>query len=100
MRHFYEHPCGTYSSGMLKKLSLALAFLGEPKVIMLDEPLITIDDRAVECMYDLIRQYHAQGVTFLLSSHQDFEAGALPVQSTFIVSNQTIIQETSVGKSV
>src|SRR5690348_15710194 len=41
---YYEKPCETYSSGMLKKLSLALAFLGTPKLIILDEPLITLDN--------------------------------------------------------
>lgn len=93
MNHFYQNPCGTYSSGMLKKLSLALAFLGTPKVIMLDEPLITIDDQAVETMYALIKSYHEQGVTFLLSSHQHFDFNTLPVHHTLIVNDQTITPE-------
>ncbi len=92
MHTFYRHPCGTYSSGMLKKLSLVLAFLGSPSVIMLDEPLITIDDQAVGMMYDTIRHYHQQGVTFLLSSHQDFDFSALPLHTTFLVHQQTISQ--------
>ena len=39
----WNRPLGTYSSGMLKKLSLVLAFTGNPSLILLDEPLVTID---------------------------------------------------------
>lgn len=93
MSSFYQNPCGTYSSGMLKKLSLALAFLGAPKVIMLDEPLITIDDQTVETVYTLIKSYYEHGVTFLLSSHQHFDFSALPVHHTLLVNDQTIVLE-------
>ncbi len=44
----YQKPLATYSSGMVKKVSLTLAFIGKPKLILLDEPLITIDTKAVE----------------------------------------------------
>ncbi len=90
VRDFLYQPTGTYSSGMLKKTSLILAFLGTPKVIILDEPLITIDDATVQKVYDLVSQYHTQGVTFLLSSHQDFIFEKLPIQGLYQVHNQTI----------
>mgnify|MGYP001806457174 CR=1 FL=1 len=90
---FLYQPSGTYSSGMLKKTSLALAFLGNPKVIILDEPLITIDDSTVLKVYELVRDYHAQGVSFLLSSHQDFMFEKLPIQTVFRVKNQSIQPE-------
>ncbi len=82
---FLYQTTGTYSSGMLKKLSIALAFLGKPNVIILDEPLITIDDATVTKVYELIAAHHAQGTTFLLSSHQDFRIEALPITSVFEV---------------
>ncbi|MFN8347167.1 MAG: ABC transporter ATP-binding protein [Spirosomataceae bacterium] len=89
---FLYQPSGTYSSGMLKKTSLALAFLGNPKVIILDEPLITIDDATVEQVYELVRDYHAKGVTFLLSSHQDFRFNTLPIRQLFEVKNRQITE--------
>lgn len=88
--HFMRNPTGTYSSGMLKKTSLVLAFLGNPSVVMLDEPLITIDDQAVRRVYELIDAYYRRGVTFLLSSHQDFRFADLPIRSTFIVKDKAI----------
>ena len=89
---FLYQPTGTYSSGMLKKTSLALAFLGDPKVIILDEPLITIDDATVQRVYELVRDYHAKGVTFLLSSHQDFRFNALPIKQLFEVKDKKITE--------
>ncbi len=92
---FLYQPTGTYSSGMLKKTSLVLAFLGNPKVIILDEPLITIDDATVLKVYELVRDHHARGVMFLLSSHQDFMFEQLPIQAVFRVENQQIHPQTS-----
>ena len=60
-----------WSSGMTKKLSLLLAFLGQPALITLDEPLITLDEIGLQGLIDLIREYHDHYETsFLLSSHQ------------------------------
>jgi ABC-2 type transport system ATP-binding protein len=89
---FVGNQVGTYSSGMLKKLSLVLAFLGNPKIIMLDEPLVTIDTQAVTNMYALIKEYRSEGVTFLLSSHQDFKFEELQIDKTYLVQNQTVTE--------
>jgi ABC-2 type transport system ATP-binding protein len=88
---YYETPCETYSSGMMKKLSLALAFLGLPAVILLDEPLITLDERARNMLFGRIRAAAALGVTFLISSHQPWEPALLPVQGVCQVANQTVV---------
>lgn len=82
----------TYSSGMLKKLSLLLAFVGEPKLVLLDEPFITLDAKAVETLQQYIYFAGNNGVTFLLSSHQEFalEAGF----DVLRIHHQTIQRET------
>jgi ABC-2 type transport system ATP-binding protein len=91
---YWKTPMGTYSSGMLKKISLLTAFLGNPKLIMLDEPLITIDVRSVQIVYELVKEYSEQrGVSFLLSSHQDFIFEKLNIGNTYLVQNQTITQQ-------
>ncbi len=54
MQGYLDNSLGTYSSGMLKKLSLVLAFLGKPKLILLDEPLITIDTESLKVLYEWI----------------------------------------------
>src|SRR6185295_14015266 len=90
---FIGQPVGTYSSGMLKKLSLILAFIGNPKLILLDEPLVTIDDTSVPIVNKLIETYHREkGVTFLLTSHQSFETAGFPIDRQLVVENKTVTQ--------
>ena len=57
------------SRGMLQKLSLACAFLREPRVIILDEPLTGLDPRGIRNIKQSIRHRAAAGTAFLLSSH-------------------------------
>jgi ABC-2 type transport system ATP-binding protein len=57
------------SRGMLQKLSLACAFLREPRVVILDEPLTGLDPRGIRNIKESIRRRAACGTAFLLSSH-------------------------------
>ena len=57
------------SRGMLQKLALACAFLQEPRVIILDEPLTGLDPRGIRNIKASIRRRAAAGTAFLLSSH-------------------------------
>lgn len=91
MQSYVDRPMGTYSSGMLKKLSLVLAFLGNPKLILLDEPLITIDTESLKILYSWISMQHREnGVSFMLSSHQALDAVELPDAIGLVVENQTL----------
>ena len=54
---------------MVQKLSLACAFLREPRVIILDEPLTGLDPRGIRNIKESIRRRAAAGTAFLLSSH-------------------------------
>lgn len=89
--NYLQNPFGSCSSGMVKKVSLLLAFLGNPSIIILDEPLITIDREAREVLFGLIKKYHRNGVTFLLSSHQLFEQEGLHVSQSFRLKDKTLI---------
>jgi ABC-2 type transport system ATP-binding protein len=57
------------SRGMLQKLSLACAFLREPRVVILDEPLTGLDPRGIRNIKESVRRRAASGTAFLLSSH-------------------------------
>jgi ABC-2 type transport system ATP-binding protein len=57
------------SRGMLQKLSLACAFLREPRVVIMDEPLTGLDPRGIRNIKESIRHRAAAGTAFLLSSH-------------------------------
>jgi ABC-2 type transport system ATP-binding protein len=58
-----------YSLGMRQRLGIATALLGEPEVLILDEPANGLDPAGIRWMRDLLRGYADQGATVLLSSH-------------------------------
>lgn len=87
---FMHKPVGTYSSGMIKRLSLALVFLGQPKVLLLDEPLVTLDAQSqVTTLLEMTAAVQ-QGKLVIFTSHQPPESTALPPYQTLAIANQTI----------
>ena len=60
---------GGYSLGMRQRLGLATALLGDPQVLILDEPANGLDPQGVRWLRDLLRHYANRGATVLVSSH-------------------------------
>jgi ABC-2 type transport system ATP-binding protein len=60
---------GDYSLGMRQRLGIATALIGEPDVLILDEPANGLDPAGIRWMRDLLRGYANRGGTVLLSSH-------------------------------
>ncbi len=90
---YMHQKTATYSSGMLKKLSLVLAFIGDPVLILLDEPLIALDLAAVEVLQAAIRQLNEKGVSFLITSHQLFNSGLVACTTCLLLKEKTLQQE-------
>ena len=60
---------GNYSLGMMQRLGIAHALLGDPQVLILDEPANGLDPAGIRWMRDLLKSYADRGGTVLLSSH-------------------------------
>lgn len=60
---------GTYSKGMRQRLGLAQALLGEPRVLLLDEPTTGLDPALRHSFYEIVDELRRRGATVLLSSH-------------------------------
>ena len=58
-----------YSLGMRQRLGIAAALIGDPRVLILDEPANGLDPAGIRWMRDLLRSYADRGGTVLLSSH-------------------------------
>jgi ABC-2 type transport system ATP-binding protein len=58
-----------YSLGMRQRLGIATALIGDPEVLILDEPANGLDPAGIRWMRDLLREYADTGGTVLLSSH-------------------------------
>jgi ABC-2 type transport system ATP-binding protein len=75
----------TYSTGMRKKLEIALALLHQPQVIFMDEPTIGLDPNTRHMLWQLITGVNREyGITVLLTSHYIEEADALCDQVSII----------------
>jgi heme exporter protein A len=70
-------PVRQFSRGMRQRLALARTFLHTPKVLLLDEPFTSLDDRAIAMLSELLLEARRRGATIVLSTHQIREALAI-----------------------
>ena len=93
IRGFMNDRIETYSSGMIKKLSLALVFIGNTRLVLLDEPLITLEDSALPILFKLMSDRAKVGTSFLFTSHQSFPESEIPLTGKIMIENRTARME-------
>jgi ABC-2 type transport system ATP-binding protein len=69
LREVARKRAGSYSLGMSQRLGVAAALLGDPQVLLLDEPVNGLDPEGVLWIRNLMKQLAGQGKTVLVSSH-------------------------------
>ena len=90
---------GTYSLGMRQRLTLATTLLGDPGVLILDEPLNGLDPDGIRWMRDLLHRLAGEGRTVLVSSHLLAEA-AQTVQDVVVISHGRLAAEGPVSELI
>ena len=85
-----------YSLGMRQRLGLATALLGDPEVLVLDEPANGLDPAGVRWLRDLLRSLAGEGRTILVSSHVLAEV-AQTVDRVVIIHRGKLIQQASIA---
>ncbi|SEF61537.1 ABC-2 type transport system ATP-binding protein [Thermomonospora echinospora] len=83
---------GGYSLGMRQRLGIALALLGDPRVLILDEPANGLDPEGIHWMRTLLRGFADRGGTVLLSSHLLREVEAVADRFVVISGGRIVAQ--------
>jgi len=90
---YYHNNTETYSAGMLQKVAICGAFLGQPKLIILDEPTTNLDTQARTNLTEIIKTYIKNyGTDFIISSHFLTELEELCTQ-LFVFSDGHILDQ-------
>ena len=88
---------GKYSMGMRQRLGLASALLGDPEILVLDEPLNGLDPQGIRWLRGLLRERVADGKTVLLSSHLLTEA-AQTADDIVVIHKGRLVRQGSIGE--
>ena len=88
---------GTFSLGMTQRLGLAAALLGDPAVLLLDEPVNGLDPDGIRWLRSLLQSLAAQGRTVLVSSHLISEM-AVTADHLLVVGHGRLLADASVSE--
>ena len=94
-----DQRAGKFSLGMGQRLGIASALLGDPGVLLFDEPVNGLDPEGIRWVRHLLRDLAAEGRTVLVSSHLINEM-ALTAERLVVIGRGTLIAETSVDEFV
>lgn len=92
LAQFADRRVGGYSLGMRQRLGLAFALLGDPGVLVLDEPVNGLDPEGIKWIRSFLRQLASEGRTVLVSSHLLSEVQQ-SVDSLVIISHGSLVYE-------
>ena len=87
-----DRPVRTYSLGMRQRLGLAAALLGDPELLVLDEPANGLDPAGIAWLRGFLHRFAADGRTVLISSHVLAEV-AQTVQAALIINGGRLVGE-------
>jgi ABC-2 type transport system ATP-binding protein len=88
---------GTFSLGMAQRLGIAAALLGDPAVLLLDEPVNGLDPEGIRWVRDLLRSLAAEGRTVFVSSHLIGEV-ARTADHVVVIEGGRLLADTSVAE--
>jgi ABC-2 type transport system ATP-binding protein len=95
LEHAAGRRVGKYSTGMRQRLGLAAALLGDPEILVLDEPLNGLDPQGIRWLRTFLRERAAAGGTVLLSSHVLTEA-AQTVDDVVVIHRGRLVRQGSI----
>ncbi|MFC6080567.1 ABC transporter ATP-binding protein [Sphaerisporangium aureirubrum] len=91
-----DRQIGGLSGGQKRRLAVALAFAGRPRLVLLDEPTTGLDVEARRALWDAVRDFHGDGGTVLLTSHYLEEIEAL-AQRVIVIGRGRVLADDTLG---
>jgi len=85
---------GGLSGGQKRRVAVALAFAGRPRIVFLDEPTTGLDVEARRALWDGVRAFHGDGGTVVLTSHYLEEIEALAERVVVIGGGRVLADDT------
>jgi ABC-2 type transport system ATP-binding protein len=77
MEDHVDRVAKNYSGGMIRRVSMLMALINDPKIALLDEPTVAMDPKSRRAVWDFIRELKAQGKAIILTTHYMEEAEEL-----------------------
>ncbi len=97
LEHVAGHRAGGFSLGMAQRLGLAAALLGDPEVLVLDEPMNGLDPDGIRWLRGLLRDHAAHGRTVFVSSHLMGEV-AQTADRVIVIEGGRLLADTTVAE--
>ncbi|XP_008203603.1 phospholipid-transporting ATPase ABCA1 isoform X2 [Nasonia vitripennis] len=85
-----SQPSGTYSGGNKRRLNIAMALIGNPSLVLLDEPTTGVDPAARRSLWNVIQSCQTTGQAIILTSHSMEECEALCNRLVIMVNGQLV----------
>jgi len=94
LSHRLRHRPGQLSAGECQRVAIARAMINQPEIILADEPTGNLDEENARVVFDLLSQFHQEGGTVVLVTHQSSAAGR--AGRTFYLKNGSLMVPSSV----
>ena len=91
--------CGSLSGGQKRRVAVALAFVGRPRLVLLDEPTTGLDVDARRTLWAAIRRQHEAGATVVVTSHYLEEIEAL-AQRVVVLGDGRVLADDTVSRVI
>lgn len=94
VQDFLRRQCGSLSGGQKRRVAVALAFVGRPRLVLLDEPTTGLDVDGRRALWGAIRRQHEAGATVVVTSHYLEEIEALAERVVVLGEGRVLADDT------
>ena len=88
-----DRKIGNFSKGMVQRLSVGLAMVGDPEILVLDEPMLGVDPVGRVQIRDILKDLKREGKTIIFSSHELYEVERLADTVGMLYMGRTVLEK-------